>query len=225
MMFLEHDFYSNFSKSLQSGDSKLTNDIISDELSELIVHDNEKVVDLFTKVNIKASPSISDEEVVDILLDQMQTNEKLQRGLAFLIADRNKLINNQTDDRSGKKYVDYVNQNLKSSFDRVLLNDNEKKKFKMDLMKRIESKDSKVADRRRKVHKTNHFWRNVLIGAVVIGGVVLIVKNWDKITGKEKLGGDAIPQADLGGGEAPKVDLTPSSTPPPTVTPSPTVNG
>lgn len=232
MMFLEHDFYSNFSQSLMSGDTKLTNDIIADELSELIVHDHAKIFDLLDKVNIRANSKMSDEELVDLLIDQMQKNEKLQRGLAFLIADKNNLINNKTDEKSGRKYVDYVNKNLSSSFEKILRNDNETKKFKNDLMKRIESKDSTVADRKRDVAKPTHFWRNVFIVAAAAGVVYLVYKNWDTISGKKKMNsGGNIPEADFSGGadtsavQAPKVDMTPPSATPSNVAPNVMANG
>lgn len=217
MMFLEHDFYSNFSESLQSGDKQLTNDIIADELSELIVHDYSKVFDLLEKVGIRVNRNMSDEQLADILIDGMQSNEKLARGIAFLISERNNLVNTDTDDKSGRKYVDYVNKNLSSSFEKILQTENERKKFKTDLMKRIKSKDSKVAERRRKVEKPNYFWRNIFIAAGVIGGAYLIYHNWDRITGKTKMdAGGHVPEAHLGAGAnmgatSPQVSMTPSA--------------
>lgn len=218
MMFLEHDFYSNFSQSLQSGDQKLTRDIISDELSELIVHDYDKVFDLLDKVGVRANPKMSDEQLVDLLLKEMQTNPKLIKGLAFLISEKNDLINSETDDRSGKKYVEYVNKNLQKSLDKILSNENETRKFKNDLMSRVGNKDSKVAERRRKVETPNHFWRNTFIVVGVLGVAYLIYKNWDKITGQESsqmgAGGTTIPEADLSGAAAGKVNPDVEFTPP-----------
>ena len=190
MMFLEHDFYSNFSKSLQSGDTEITSDIITDELSELIVYDYEKVFKLMETLDIKVHKNISDEVLADKLLAEMQHNKKLVRGISFLIAEKNNLINNNTDDRSGKKYIDYINRNLTKTFERILSNNNEKVKFKTDLMKKVKSKDSKVAERKRKVDAPNHFWTYVAIGAGVITLGVIIYKNWDKLSGKTPLEGD-----------------------------------
>lgn len=217
MMFLEHDFYSNFSQSLQSSDQKLTRDIIADEISELIVHDYNKVFDLLDKVGIRANPKMSDEQLVDLLLKEMQANPKLIKGLAFLISEKNDLINSETDDRSGKKYVEYVNKNLQKSLDKILKSENETRKFKNDLMSRVGNKDSKVAERRRNVEKPNRFWRNTFIVVGVLGVTYLIYRNWDKITGKETsqmgAGGTTIPEADLSGvstGKAhPEVEFTP----------------
>lgn len=186
-MFLEHDFYGNFSDSVRSGDTALTNNIIVDELSELVIHDYDKLFDLLGKVGIRVNRNISDEQLVDVLLDQMQVNPKLGKGVAFLIAEKNGLINNKTDEKSGKKYVDYVNRNLTSSFNKILSTDNERIKFKTDLMNSIKSKDSTVAERTRKVNKPNYFWRNTLIVSGVILVSYLVYKNWDKLSGKEKL--------------------------------------
>jgi hypothetical protein len=214
-MFLEHDFYSNFSQSLQSGDSKMTNDIIIDELSELIVHDYTKIFDLLSKVGVRVSPNISDEQLVDILLNEMRTNKKLVRGLAFLIADKNELINSKTDEKSGRKYVDYVSNNLDTSFKNILRTQNETKKFKTSLMNQVKSKDSTVADRTRNVVTPSYFWRNVLIVTAIAGVSYLIYYNCDKITGKTKLagGGTTIPQAVTTGATAgkttPEIDMTP----------------
>lgn len=215
-MFLEHDFYSNFSQSLQSGDARLTNDIIADELSELIVHDYEKVFDLLSKVGINVSKKISDEQLVNILLEKIKTNEKLVRGLSFLISEKNGLINSNTDDKSGKKYVDYVNKNLSSSFDKILKNDNETKKFRTELMNRIKSKDSKVAERRRNVETPSKFWRNTIIIAGVSVAVYLVWKNWGKISGNAPLtasNGTTIPEAviDTTAKQSPSVSMTPTT--------------
>ena len=129
MMFLEHDFYSNFSQSLQSGDRKLINDIIADELSELIVHDYDKVFDLLEKVGVRVNQRISDEQLADLLISEMKTNKKLVKGVAFLISENNNLINNKTDEKSGRKYIEYVNRNLSNSFEKIFSNENEQRKF------------------------------------------------------------------------------------------------
>lgn len=209
MMYLQHDFYSNFSKSLQSGDSQMTYDLLVDELSELIVHDHKKIFDLLHKVDVKVRHNASDEQLVDSLLKELKENEKLTKGLSFLIAERNNLISNKTDQKSGKKYIDYVNKNLKNVFKTMLSENNQKGKFKSDVINRVKVKASKVSNRGRNITSPSKYWRNVIILAGVGVGIYLLYKHREKIFGNK----EAEALAD-GGAIVPPVGHVPDVVPP-----------
>src|SRR3990167_9151754 len=89
MLYLEHDFYSNFNAGVNSGDNSFITDMITNEISELIVHQHDDLIDLFEKVNISINKKASDEKIVDTIVNNLSTNIKLSRGLAFLIAQNN----------------------------------------------------------------------------------------------------------------------------------------
>ncbi len=146
-------------------------------------------------------------------MEQIEENPKMIRGLSFLIAERNNMINSKTDEKSGRKYIDYLNVNLTNSFAKILAQRNERSKFRSDLIQRIKMKDSKVAERNRKINKPNHFWRNlIIIGGVVVVGV-LVYKHRDKIFKKKDVMSD-------GGTPIPNLPPppTPVATPPPVPT-------
>ena len=46
MLYLKHDFYSNFNSGVEAGDNDLITDLLVNEISELLVYREEKLLDL-----------------------------------------------------------------------------------------------------------------------------------------------------------------------------------
>ena len=55
MLYLNHDFYSNFNSGIQSGDNDFITDMIVNELSELIVYNHDSLLDLMNNVGISVN--------------------------------------------------------------------------------------------------------------------------------------------------------------------------
>ncbi len=89
MIWIQHDFYSNFINSVGSVDTELTISIFVSEITDLVVHDTKNLLSIFEKTGIKIRKKASDEEIVDAILDNIQTNNKFVRGLSYLMYEWN----------------------------------------------------------------------------------------------------------------------------------------
>ncbi len=89
MIWIQHDFYSNFVNSVGSGDTELTLSIFTSEVTDLVVHDTANLLSMFEKAGVKIRKKASDEEIVDAILDNIQTNNKFVRGLSYLMYEWN----------------------------------------------------------------------------------------------------------------------------------------
>lgn len=134
---MNHDFYSNFEGSVDSGDVELSLDLWVNELSDLIVFDNKKVVDLLNKTNVPAKLTDSDEEIVDKILTNISSNKKLNRGISFLIGEQNKLIEKESNWREIIDNIANTYEVLISKFAQV---PSLKASVKNDIMQHIKSK-------------------------------------------------------------------------------------
>ncbi len=92
MIWIQHDFYSNFVNSIGSTDTDLTISIFVSEITDLIAHKSNKLFDLFESLGIKISKKSSDEELVDKILSTIQVSNKFLVGLAFLMVENNDVI-------------------------------------------------------------------------------------------------------------------------------------
>lgn len=198
MLYLKHDFYSNFNSGIESGDNDFITDMIVNELSEIIVYQRKDMLDLLEKVQLKLNDKVSDEKIINIIIDNVSTNQKLVKGLAYLIAQ-----NNQTSKQSkvvkgkdGKERVmridakpasinqiDMVASGIIGLGDSFKYKPQLKKEFKIRLLRLIETKSNAVGDREIKIkdNKNGKYW---LLGLLVIGagvGVYFYLKNKKKI--------------------------------------------
>jgi hypothetical protein len=135
---MNHDFLSNFDGSVDSGDVELSLDLWVNEISDLIVCDSKKVVDLLNKTNVPSKITDSDEELVDKILTNVGTNKKLNRGISFLIGEQNNLIKKESND--WREAIDKI----ANTYEVVLVKFSQIPSFKAsvknDIMQHIKSK-------------------------------------------------------------------------------------
>src|ERR1035437_7997068 len=139
MQYKHHDFMSNFNGGVASGDVELTIDLWVNELSDLIVHSPEKVVDLLNKTKVTASKEDTNEQIIDKILNNIGNNTKLNRGISFLIGEQNNLVNKSNND-DWKTNIDVISEKYQTLLKGVLDNPNLKAAIKIDLMQHIKSK-------------------------------------------------------------------------------------
>lgn len=172
MIYLHHDLYSNFTDSIKSGDLKMTNSILINELSDLLVYETKQVVDALNKVGITAKEKWSDEELVDAILLNFKSNTKLVSAIAFLIADTNKLINKKED--KAEKSLKIVND-LSSGLSTVSKNLEKDAtlsvSMKKDIMEQIVAKANAGGNYKRTIWKSGKSKKRLLF---IIGGVVIV---------------------------------------------------
>lgn len=92
MIYLENDFYSNFTSMVESNDEKLMNNMLVDQISNLIAYKKENLVSLFNKIGLKVSKNPTNKELSNIIATNLKSNRKLQVGLAYLIAEQNNVL-------------------------------------------------------------------------------------------------------------------------------------
>jgi len=150
MQFLNHDYYSNFEGAVKSGDVDLTLDLWVNEVSDLIMSDAGKVIDLLNKTGIKTEQNVSDEEIVESIITNIGNNNQLNRGISFLIAEMNGIIKK---DKDWKTKVDNMGATYKILLDKSLTNSTVSGSIKNDIMKQIKSKADSKGDYKRIIFK------------------------------------------------------------------------
>ena len=106
MIYLENDFYSNFNSMQKSNDEISMRGLLFDQISSVIAYNKSGLLDLFGKVGIKTSANPTNKELTILVINNIKSNQKLQIGLAYLIAEQNNLLqeqakNQRSDDFSG----------------------------------------------------------------------------------------------------------------------------
>ena len=186
MLYLNHDFYSNFNSGIQSGDNDFITDMIVNELSELIVYNHDSLLDLMNSVGISVNEKMSDEKVINLILSNIKENIKLVKGLAFLIAQNNLNVKNvrvvksqngqETVMKSGEKaatisQIDMVASGIVGLADTFKYKPQLEKEFKIKLMEKIKTKSKAVGDRKIK-HEDSGNGKYWLLAILVIGAGV-----------------------------------------------------
>ena len=178
MVYVHHDMFSNFNSSLTSEDLDLTIDIVVSEISDFIVHDVKKFIEILNKAGIKADETMPDEALVDLLLANLPKNANLSKTLAFQIADVNGVINN--DEGTKEEWVSKINviaDGIKKVADEIKNKPTLTKEIKADVMKHIYAKSALKGDYKRVILNPNKkrkklYWVLGISGAVL--GVIII---------------------------------------------------
>lgn len=92
MIYLKNDFYSNFNSISQSNDEVSMKGLLIDQISSIIAYNKNGLLDLFKKVDINTSANPTNKELSILIINNIKTNKKLQIGLAYLIAERNNIL-------------------------------------------------------------------------------------------------------------------------------------
>lgn len=150
MQFLNHDYYSNFEGAVKSGDVDLTIDLWVNEVSDIIMSDAGKVISLLNKVGIKTDENVSDEEIVENIMNNIAVNSQLNKGISFLIAEFNGIMKSGGD---WKTKVDNIAATYKTLLDKALTNPTTSGSIKTDIMKQIKAKADAKGDYKRIIFK------------------------------------------------------------------------
>ena len=95
MIYLENDFYSNFNSMVNANDEMAIKEMFIDQISSVIAFNREGLLDLFRKVGITTSQKPTNKEITTLIINNIKSNKKLQIGLAYLIAERNNLLQDE----------------------------------------------------------------------------------------------------------------------------------
>lgn len=221
MIYLNHNFMSNFTGSVKSGDLAMTSDILINELSDFIVHDTKTIINALNKAGVKVSEADSDEEIVDAIIANIGSNKTLAKTLAFIVAEANELINTGKPDKvKWTKTVDDIAEGVSEVGKSIESN---KLSFKGDLIERIKTKAESKGDYKRTIltkdKKSAKAVFYVIGGLVFIGLVIWGIARIQKSHLKMENGG-IIPPV---GGESIVPPIVPPIAPPVVAPPAPIV--
>lgn len=127
MIYLENDFFSNFNSISKSNDSVALNNLFIDQISSIIAYKKDDLLNLFKKIDLKITDNPSNKDLSNAITKNIKNNKKLQIGLAYLIAEKNNILqqemkksraNDYSESFEGfKKNIDKKNKQPKKPVD------------------------------------------------------------------------------------------------------------
>lgn len=187
MIYLYHDFYSNFSSGVSAEGNNLTIDLFANELSDMIVYKTEKLVDTLSKVGIDVNLNMSDEEIVDKTIDGISKDEKVVKAIGFAIAEGNGLINKEKGNQvDWVKAVNAVVLGLTPAAKEITKSEESKISTKNKIMQQIQTKAKSKGNYTRTIWKpapssgSNALW--LVAGVVVVGVCAYLIYRGTRTT-------------------------------------------
>ena len=202
MIYIEQDFYSNFTNAVKSNDDVAIGSMLSDEISRLI-SERKDLTDLLKKININYSDKPTNEELSDIIISNISNDHKLRVGLAYLIAKNNDIVLLKKTERENEEEDENIESSKKSKTDTVTSistsistfiksNKNNLDSFKQDIIEKsnnkapnlsefsIQKRDEVNTQEKPKEEKKSKTWLWVLLGLAVVGGGIYLAhkKGW-----------------------------------------------
>jgi len=213
MIILNQDFFSNFSGSIKSKDSRLTRDLLLNEISDIIAYDEKNLISLLNKAGITTQENTSDEKLVEKVVDNLPNNEKLQRGIAFMIADNHDLMKIRvTNKKDGTKkpatketyraIIDKIYEGMKPTIDDLKKDGEGKKMLKEQITSAVKEK-CKTSGIIKPANKKIPKWVWWSLGGLAVAGTGFLI--W-KYGIKPKMDAKKLV---LGGGVTPAVPVVP----------------
>lgn len=214
MIWVQHDFYKNFTQSVNSNDMGLTLDIFRSELSDLLTYKSNELYGLFDKLKIKYKKKSSYEELLDIVLVEMQRNDKFIRGLSFLIGENNNVIKNNKG-VSWEKLLNGITRGIKKIVKHFRNYPKEQSAFRRRTLDMIGLKSSVVGDDNRELKKKDNtvLW---ILGIIAVGVAGYMIYRYFDKQKQERMraeslkglssgleGSDALGKMEAGGGVEP----------------------
>jgi len=218
--YVHHDFYSNFTASLKAGDLDLTNDILANEVSDFIVFQTDKIIQALNTSDIKIDKNNTDEEIVDSVIKNINTNAKLPKALAFIIADGNEMLVAKNDKAKQLKMISTLTDGLSKVGKEISANSDA---FKTSTMDQIVSKAAKRTEYKRTIWNKDVKGTSIekvlfiSIAVIAVGLIILYFR-------QKKAVAQAIPNMIMGGNMMPDpANLPPAVQPAPPVVVPPAV--
>ncbi len=171
--YTHHDFYSNFTASLKAGDLDLTNGILANEVSDFIVFQTDKIIDALNQSGIKTSKDDTDEQIVDSVIKNINTNPKLPKALGFIIAEGNEMLVSTNDKAKQFKMISTLSDGLSKVGKEISANPEE---FKNSTMDQVVSKAAKRSEYKRTIwNKDKKGMSGEVILLISLGTLALFV--------------------------------------------------
>lgn len=166
----------NFMGGVNSKDVELTFDLWINEVSDLVIDSTDEVIALLNKTGVKAEKTDSYEQLVDKILNNINNNALLNKGVSFLIAQQNGVTPEKN--KNWKVAIDSIASKYASLLKSTLGNDKIKASIKADMMEHIKTKSVSSKSGNKQVVMTKDTVagkraRNIKIAKYVLGGIAL----------------------------------------------------
>jgi len=92
MIYVEQDFYSNFSNAVISSDDETIKTMVVDELSNIVAKRDVELFKLLDKTGVNVPQNASNEEIADVLVFGLSESPKMRVGVSYLIAKQNGIL-------------------------------------------------------------------------------------------------------------------------------------
>lgn len=181
MINVNGDFMSNFSSAIKC-DNQLTKDILLDELSNIICYNKNDLLLVLTKsIDEKLLKSPSDKYIVDKLMSNID-NVKIQKGIAYIIAKNNDVVNSKMNYEKNMGAILLVYNGFSPAFNELKKDPNKAVLFKEKLLslidvknekaKQMDKPDSNIEGDGKKINKKKLFiWCGIVL--ILVGGTLL----------------------------------------------------
>lgn len=199
MIYIEQDFYSNFTNAIKSNDDDAIRSMLTDEISRLISQ-RKDLTDLLKKISINISENPTNEELSNIIVNNITDDHKLRVGLAYLIAKNNDVLPKNSDkkedeeNKDGKKQKSDTVISISTSISTFIKANNNLDSFKQDIIEKSNNKSPNYSETtlKKKVEeeikkqeapkeeKKSNTLLWVLLGLAVVGGGIYLAykKGW-----------------------------------------------
>lgn len=212
---------------MKSGDFSVTVNILANEVSDLVVYNTQELVKSLNKIGINAQEKWSDEEIVDVILENLNKNNNLANALAFLISDYNKIINQKGDtEKKSLKIVNDIADGIRKLATQMQSDKSILVEMRKMIMDQIVSKSSANNDYKRQVWKSKSrkkLWIALGVIGVGVGIACIIYYNRNK-TALAVDGGSLAPSIDPLKTDASAINSMSMSNPTITTPPIPPAN-
>lgn len=235
MIILRNDFYSSFAGAVKSQDSDLIKQMTLNQISDLVAYDEKSVTSLLNKTGVPIASDASDKEIVKALVENMPRNEKLCKGIAFMVADNNDLlkVKSGADGKGNKKSLYNVINNIRDGFSSVvgdMSNGVKKVEIENQLNNEVENKVKtseikKPSNEKKAAAKKSKIVLWILGSAVATFAIFLIYQHFKGKSVTMENGGTLNPPAPPAGPPPNPIPPNPiPPTPPPAPVPPPIQN-
>lgn len=170
MIYLNNDFTSNFAAGISAENNSLTIDLFANEISDLIVGNTVELVNTLKKAGLDVDLKMSDEEIVDSIINNLDKNEKIIKAISFIIAQDNGLLKGEKSKVDWIKVVDSIVLGVTPASKEITQSEATKQATKNKIMKQIEAKAQILGNYQRQI------WRDKSngVGLVLIFGIVVV---------------------------------------------------
>jgi hypothetical protein len=198
MIYIEQDFYLNFTNAVKSNDDNALRNMLSDEISR-IISERTQLTDLLKKLSIVITDKPTNEELSNVIANNITNDNKLRVGLAYLIAKNNDIVLQKKNEKEEEKekenskkantdtvalistsistLIKSIGKNIEDFKNEIILKSNNKapnlSEFSLSKQEQLLKEKQPVKEEEKTPKKSNK-WLWIILGLAVVGGGIYL---------------------------------------------------